>query len=90
MKRTFSHTRLGGRAGEERVIETVRIKGDATYGPDDGTMGFQALWFFIQSLQTNPTLLRHSAQCPAEVKFFYDGESWVAESKVVTASPDPA
>lgn len=76
--------------GGKKVLETVRIESDPTFGPDDGQRGFQAFWFFVQSLQATPTLLRHSVDCPASVRFSYIGASWVAESQSIVDTPADA
>mgnify|MGYP005817549573 CR=1 FL=1 len=79
MKRSLLKVQMG----QKKVQEVVRVEGDDMPGPDDGVAGFQALWFFVQSLQTNPTLLRHSVDCPSEVSIKYNGRTWYAESRAV-------
>ncbi len=87
MRRQVTKVQMGGK----KVLETVHIEFDPTPGPDEGSRGFRAFWYFVTSLQTNPTLLRHSVDCPSEFRFAYNGTSWVLESKVVVdASPDAA
>jgi hypothetical protein len=76
--------------GQRKVMETVRVESDPTFGPDDGQQGFQALWYFIQSLQTNPTLLRHSVDCPGSLRFAYNGTSWVVETQTLVDAPPDA
>lgn len=76
--------------GSKKVKEVVRVEGDDTPGPDDGVAGFQAFWFFVQSLQTNPTLLRQSVNCPAYFQVFYNGRTWVAESYALVDAPSDA
>jgi hypothetical protein len=67
--------------GQKHVSEIVRIEGDDSPGPDDGTSGFRALWDFVTSIHTNPTLLRHSVECPTEFVVRHNGRAWTAESR---------
>lgn len=85
MKRYLNKIQMG----DKKVMEVVRVESDPTPGPEEGARGYQALWNFITSLQTNPTLLRHSVDCPADYRFSYLGTSWVVESHaIVPNSPD--
>jgi hypothetical protein len=79
MKRSIMKVAMG----QHKVQEVVRIEGDEAPGPDDGTFGFRAFWEFITSLQTNPTLLRHSVECPIEVVIKHTGHSWIVETKAL-------
>lgn len=84
MKRSLINVPMG----QKKVKEVVRIEGDPTPGPDDGPLGFQAFWFFLQSLQASPALLRHSVNCPSQYSVFYNGHTWVAESYAVVDAPN--
>jgi hypothetical protein len=87
VKRYISKVQLG----QSKVQEQVQLVGDECPGPDDGYLGFKSFWEFIVSLQCNPTLLRHSVDCPSELKMYHNGHSWVVETKVVIdAQNNPA
>ena len=66
--------------GQRRERELIQIKSDATPGPQDGNLGFRALWDFIQSLEGNPGIIRFSVECPESIRIFYDRGCWVLET----------
>ena len=79
MKRTIMKVAMG----QKREMEIVRIESDVSPGPESGNDGFRSFWFFVESLHTNPTLLRHSVECPDGLIITYSGGCWVAETRAV-------
>ena len=86
MRRQVTKVQMGGK----KLLETVRIESDPMPGPESGAQGFQALWFFLQSLQTTPTLLRNSVDCPTGIRFAHNGTSWVVEAQAIVDAPADA
>ncbi len=83
MKRTLLNIAMG----QLKAQEVVRVEGDDTPGPEDGNLGWRAFWNFIQSLQTNPNVIRHSVECPNEFVIRHNGRTWTVESKAIVDSP---
>jgi hypothetical protein len=83
VNRKVTKVQMGG----NKIAETVRIESDPTFGPEEGHRGFMALWYFIQSLQTNPTLIRNSVDCPSTLKLSFQGSSWVMETVAIVDAP---
>lgn len=86
MKRHVTKIQLG----ERKQQETVRIEGDDSAGPDDGNAGYRSFWDFVAVLQANPTLLRHSVECPTDFSIRHSGRNWFLESHAIVPSETDA
>jgi hypothetical protein len=69
--------------GQHKAMEIIRIEGEPAPGPDDGHYGYKALWEFLESIHTNPTILRNTVDCPAEYNIKHNGKCWTMEVRAL-------
>jgi hypothetical protein len=71
--------------GENFLRHEVRIEGDES--PEEGQPGYIGLATLLQTLASQPDLLRHVGDCPISVHFRYDNGRWLAEATTIVARP---
>jgi len=71
--------------GENYLRYAVHIHSDPSPGEEQA--GYAALASFMQSIASQPELLRHIGPCPETVTYSYEGGRWKVEAVTIVPRP---